>query len=231
MHSLLENYLAEVAAHLSALPAKRRADELREMGAHLENAVIVSQELGQSEDEAAQNAVAQFGTPEALGENVVWAWRRGETRSRRNFWGAVVSTPLMLTCLLLLENQYIGLLGHVLPPWFNRYCVKHPDMGMALVQGVFLLVFGIAGGVAGSVFPQRAVRGVCLGLAAFWIGWVAVDGVGYGGIWRFLFWIYRDGWTLTAIVSAWGAVGRGWHGKGGRGWCGIRRCGAGIATD
>lgn len=74
---------------------------------------------------------------------------------------------------------------------------------MDLVQGMFLLVFGIAGGLAGSVFPKRAVRGVCLGLVAFWIGWIAVEGVGYGGFWRFLFWIYRDGWAQTAIVSAW----------------------------
>ncbi len=74
---------------------------------------------------------------------------------------------------------------------------------MDLVQGVFLLVFGLAGMVAGSLFPKRAVRGVCLGLVAFWIGWVAVDGVGYGGIWRFLSFVVHDGWTLTTIVSAW----------------------------
>jgi len=37
MHSLLESYLAEVAAHLSALPAKQRNEELREMRAHLES--------------------------------------------------------------------------------------------------------------------------------------------------------------------------------------------------
>lgn len=203
MHSLLENYLSEVAAHLSPLPPKRREEELREMRAHLENAVIVSREWGHTEEEAARAALAQFGTPQDLGENVVWAWRRGESQSKRSFWGAVVSTPLMLTCLLLLENQYIGLLGHILPSWFNRYCVRHPHIGMDLVQGVFLLVFGIAGGVAGSVFPRRAVRGVCLDLIAFWIGWTAVDGVGYGGIWRHLFWICENGWTLTAIVSAW----------------------------
>lgn len=216
MHHLLEGYLSEVTVYLGPLPTKRRDEELREMRAHLENAVIVNRELDQTEDEAAQNAVAQFGTPQDLGENVVWAWRRGETQSKHSFWGAVVSTPLMLTCLLLLENQYIGLLGHILPSWFNQYCVRHPDTGMALVQGVFLLVFGLAGVVAGSVFPRRAVRGVCLGLVAFWIGWVAVDGVGYGGIWRFLFWIYRDGWTLTAIVSAWmsSRARLAWEGRG-----------------
>ena len=76
MHSLLEAYLSEVEAHLGALPTKRRAEELREMRTHLENAVIVNRELGQSEEEAARSAVAQFGTAQDLGENVAWAWRR-----------------------------------------------------------------------------------------------------------------------------------------------------------
>lgn len=92
MHSLLESYLAEVAAQLQPLPAKRRNEELREMRTHLENAVIINRELGQSDDEAAQNAMAQFGTPEDLGENVVWAWQRGEQKqNKRIFWKIVGS--------------------------------------------------------------------------------------------------------------------------------------------
>ena len=71
MHRLLETYLSEVSAHLGALPPKRRAEELREMRTHLENAIVVSHELGRSEAEAAANAVAQFGTARDLGENLV----------------------------------------------------------------------------------------------------------------------------------------------------------------
>jgi len=80
---------------------------------------------------------------------------------------------------------------------------------MALTQAMLLANFGLAGGVAGCLFPKRAVRGVCLGLAVFWLGWIAVMGVGgvglwgRGGLWWFLsYWVY-DSWTLTAIISAW----------------------------
>ena len=47
MHSLLDGYLEQVAACLSALPAKRRADELREIRQHLQNAVTANRERGQ----------------------------------------------------------------------------------------------------------------------------------------------------------------------------------------
>ena len=205
MHSLLETYLSEVAAHLSALPTKRRDEELREMRTHLENAVIVNRELGQTGDEAAADAVAQFGRPQDLGENVVWAWRRGEVLNKKSLFGAAAITTLLLCVMTFLMNQtwYYGILDILLPRTFLLYCGKHAAYGMALTQAMLLGNFALAGGVAGSLFPWRAVRGVCLGLIAFWIGWTAVDGVGYGGIWRHLFWICENGWTLTAIVSAW----------------------------
>ena len=76
MHSLLENYLAEVRAKLGALPMKRREEEMREMRQHLVNSTAVNQELGQGEEEAAANALAEFGTPERASESVLWAWRR-----------------------------------------------------------------------------------------------------------------------------------------------------------
>ena len=169
MHSLLEAYLSEVAAHLSALPAERRNEELREMRTHLENAAIVNRELGQSEDEAAQNAVAQFGTPQDLGENVVWAWWRGEALNKRSLFGATAATTLMLCLMTFLMNQtwYYGILEILLPRTFLLYCGKHQTWGMALTQAMFLTNFGLAGGGAGCLFPGGAVRGVCLGLAAY----------------------------------------------------------------
>ena len=208
MHSLLETYLSEVAGHLGALPAKRRAEELREMRAHLENAALVSRELGQTEDEAAANAVAQFGAARDLGENVVWAWRRGEMLNRKSFFGATAATTLVL-CLMafLMDGGFDGLLysalERLLPHAFLLYCGKHEAYGMALTRGMFLASFGLAGLVAGSLFPKRAVRGACLGLALFWVGWAAVDGVGRGGVWSFLFYGDRAGWMLAAVVSAW----------------------------
>ena len=197
MHNLLESYLAEVAAHLSPLPPKQRAEELREMRAHLENAVIVNRELGQAEDEAAQKAVAQFGAPQDLGENIVWAWRRGKALNKRSLLGAAAATTLVL-CLAALYMNYVGL-----PSWLNQYCNEHPGYTMTLVRGVVLANFGLAGLVAGSLFPKRAARGACLGLALFWVGWAAVDGIGRSGLWSFLFYGDRAGWMLATIVTAW----------------------------
>ncbi len=208
MHSLLEQYLSEVAAHLSALPAKRRNEELREMRAHLENAVIVNRELGQSEDEAAQSAVAQFGTPKDLSENVVWAWRRGAAQDRRSFWGASLTTPIVLCLLSFVMNQraFDLLLDSFLPHNFLLFLGKHPGYGMDFTRALFLATFGLSGLAAGLFFPKRAVRGACLGLVLFWIGFAMVDGVGQ--LWSLtsvegLTHQGRGGWILMAIASAW----------------------------
>ena len=202
MHSLLETYLSEVEATLSALPTKRRAEELREMRTHLENAVIVNQEMGQSEDEAARTAVTQFGTARDLSENVVWAWRRGEKRQRWSFWGAVASTPLTLLSLMLAMSH----MPNFQIPWLDSYCAAHKGsgetIGMAVVQGMFLAVFMVAGAAVGTLSPRRAVRAVCLGLTVFFVGWTLINGrSGLPDNWQ------RIGWILTAIASAW-AVGR-----------------------
>jgi len=144
MHSQLESYLSEVAAHLSALPAKQRSEEMREMRAHLENAVIVSRELGQSEDEAAQNIVVQFGMPQDLGENVVWAWRRGAAGDRRSLWGAAVCTLIMLFLMPLL------LLCFVITPLEHTIDL----FGIACIVA--------AGAINGVFFPKRAITGTTL---------------------------------------------------------------------
>jgi len=168
MHSLLEEYLSEVAIHLSALPAKRRNEELREMRAHLENAVIVSRELGQSEDEAAQNAVAQFGTPQDLGENVVWAWRRGELSRKKSFLGAAVSTVVLLNLLPFLAVLLYCLVIPVVT-WM-RDAGHRPDA--AVMAFLFLIVdtptWWLIGAISGRVFPKTAVAGTGCVMAA-WI--------------------------------------------------------------
>ena len=107
MHSLLEDYLSEVAAHLSALPAKQRNEELREMRAHLENAVVVNLGQGQSEEDAVRNALVQFGTAEDLGSDLVRAWRRGEKKKKeitmkaRIIFGTSLALALTATAWLV----------------------------------------------------------------------------------------------------------------------------------
>lgn len=165
MHRLLEDYLADVAAHLSPLPKAQRDEELWELREHLLNAVTVNREQGQSEDEAARAALEQFGAPDALGDNIVWAWRRGELIRKRSFWGAAVSTPAVLGYLIYLVAGS-GLLNRVWPS-FNECYLAHPAYTMAVIHGLFFLCYGLTGMIVGGVFPKQAVKGLCLGLAFF----------------------------------------------------------------
>lgn len=161
MHSLLESYLAEVAAHLSALPAKQRNEELREMRAHLESVFAAYRQQGQTADEAARNAVAQFGRPETVGQDTVTAWQRGEALNQRSVWGAAACTLavrfLVPHCLTPLETAYL----HPISPGH----FEGPSVWVLLgcnTAGPFL-----AGAMSGFLFPKRAVAGTGLGLVAY----------------------------------------------------------------
>ena len=167
MHSLLETYLSEVAAHLGALPPSRRSEELREMRTHLENAVIVNRELGQSEDEAAQNAVAQFGTPQDLGDNVVWAWRRGQMLVRKSFLGAIVSTVVLLNLL-----PFMGVLLYcLLLPFVTWMRGTYHWPEAAVMTFLFLVIDApiwlLIGAASGRIFPKTAVAGTGCVMAAW----------------------------------------------------------------
>ena len=83
MHSLLENYLAEVSVQLGSLLAKQRDEEMREMRQRLLSAMEANRDLGQTEDEAAANALAEFGTSEKASESILWACRRDLRKKMR----------------------------------------------------------------------------------------------------------------------------------------------------
>lgn len=161
MHRPLEAYLEQVAAHLSALPTKRRNEELREMRQHLLNAVTVNRELGQPEEDAVANSVMQFGTPEDLGNNLVWAWRRGEARNKKytkqkrvrlsvlfGTLGAVLSGSLF--CLTgnptpkdtwshrFANQSYFYLNSHLYPSEFRVYHAKDAA-GIAFGRGDYII--------------------------------------------------------------------------------------------
>ena len=182
MHSLLENYLSEVAAHLSPLPVKRRAEELREMRTHLENAVIVNRELGQPEGEAVQAAVAQFGTPADLGENVVWAWRRGRSLNRRSLLGAVASSLILLNTL---PSLMIALTCMLVVPFAElmRGTCHWPDAAITAFcfLSVALPTWLLIGAGSGRLFPKRAVVGTGLVMSA----WIAFQ-VTHRLCWEFI---------------------------------------------
>ena len=150
MHSLLENYLSEVAAHLNALPVKRRTEELREMRAHLENAVMVNREMGQSEEDAAQNALAQFGTAEDLGDNLVWAWKREVKLNKRSFWSAATCSMAIIMFMPFLVYPLV--LPHLNPLGLAHFSVK--ELLWWLI-GVRFAGPILAGAVTGLIFSKR----------------------------------------------------------------------------
>ena len=76
----LETYMAQIAHELRALPAQARADELREIEAHL-RALIEARG-----DVAA--VLAQFGAPRKIGRELRRAWERKQPEAR---WRAMVS--------------------------------------------------------------------------------------------------------------------------------------------
>ena len=157
MPSLLEAYLEQVAAHLSALPTKRRNEELREMRQHLLNAVTVNRELGQSEDEAVQNAVMQFGTPEDLGGNLVWAWRRGVMLDKGGFWSAVACASTMVTLPAFIPDFLVGFEPHAAMPSAIF------DLGIAIPFAVPV----IAAAILGKRHPKQAVAGTAVGTTLY----------------------------------------------------------------
>lgn len=167
MHSRLESYLSEVDVHLSALPAKRRNEELREIRQHLLNAVTVNRELGQSDEDAVQNAVMHFGMPKDLSENLVWAWRRERKLDGRDFWGAAVCVPLLCWMTIFAPDHFI--------PSPSRSFAQPPFSGFLWVEWILWIMphFVLIGGLSGLLFPKRALAGVTLGVTGY-LAWYMI---------------------------------------------------------
>ena len=172
MNARLERYLDEVAARLGPMPTKRRDEELREMRGHLQNAVLVHREWGQSEDEAARTAVEEFGPPEDLGAHVVRAWKRGRSRDRRSFWGAVAGTALGVSTL---PYGVTFVLCQPVIPFLDRMRAAHlwyePATGPLCFLTIDLPGWLLVGTISGRLFPRRAGAGAGVAMAA----WVVLD--------------------------------------------------------
>ncbi len=162
MHSLLENYLSALAAQLQMLPKVRRDEELREMRAHLESAQAEHQQQGQTEDEAAASAIAQFGPTNALAQSVTQAWRRGKSIRRREL-------GLSAACTLLLAFLLPKLLFPLVKPLFLQEFHAHEPF-----WPVFIPQFLLVGLVNGFVLPRRAVAGTRLGMGIWTVCYLIV---------------------------------------------------------
>lgn len=166
MHGLIEGFLDQVARGLGSLPVERRQDEIKEMRQHLLNAVLVNRQMGQTEDEAVATAVEQFGTPEAVGESLVWAWRRGQTRWRRSFWGTAACAFLLADCLPFLQDT----------PWEASLSRLSHSLGYNSLTGtpVQLALFALVGGLCGLIFPKRSFSGIVFGMTAWYVSFLTI---------------------------------------------------------
>lgn len=90
----LETYLAQIAHELRALPASARADEMREIEAHLRALVQAGQQLEDiSKAEATTVGLRQFGSPRAIGRNLRRAWERKQPEA---WWRAGLALTFAL---------------------------------------------------------------------------------------------------------------------------------------
>ena len=202
MHSLLENYLLEMAAQLSALPPPRRNEELREMRVHLENAIEAYQELGETEQEAVASTLRQFGAPSQVAAGLV--------RARRREHGSGLDTAkagLFSVAALWSVDGICRCLGH--------YLEGHPDVfGMLRLhfEPVFYtLIFGLPvllGGLTSGLTVRGAVKGVVWGTGLGYVGPMVVDEVIHA-------WNDSDilGTALIVLLQAAGLTGAAWVGS------------------
>lgn len=160
MHRLPEEYLAEVSAQLIRMPASRRAENLREMRAHFEDAVAAGVERGASEEDAARQVVRQFGAPEALAAEEISAWRREQKAARRNLWkvaACYLGCSYLEDLYTLLQNYFTG--AH------RSYDL--PINGEIVVFSLWSTVTTlILVAIVGKVFPRQAIPGLAAGMAA-----------------------------------------------------------------
>ena len=170
MHSLLEEYLAQVAAQLSPLPVARRNEELREIRAHLLSAVEAYRELGETEAEAVGSTLRQFGPSLQVAGGLTRAWRLGQ-----GTWRDAAKAGLFGAAALWGVTGLCSALGH--------YLESHPAVFAVVRQHFepifYALIFGLPallGGLFGRQFARGAVKGVAWGTGAVYVmPWVMYE--------------------------------------------------------
>ena len=129
----LEHYLSQIAHELRALPPQARADEMREIEAHL-RALIEARG-----DVAA--VLAQFGSPRKVGRDLRRAWERKQPEGWIN--GALA---FVIGYLFVCGHNYFWFTSARFNWFFNRFQNFSSE-------GLFALIMGIA---IGFVSPKRA---------------------------------------------------------------------------
>ena len=167
----LETYLREVSHQLRHLSASARAEELREIEAHLRALVLAGQQLEDtSQAEATAAALKQFGAPRRVGRNLQKAWERKQPEV---WWRAMLALAVAMAMRALfnvtsLELSHFYLADHDVDmlsgkPFYGF--PNAPDVFASLllyqqIAGVFTAI--AIGYVVGLISPKRGVMLACL---------------------------------------------------------------------
>ena len=101
----IENYLAQIARELRDLPASARAEEMREIEAHLDALVQAGQQLEEiSQTEATTTALRQFGAPRQIGKNLRRAWERKQSEP---WWCAAGAAMFAVDFFVMLVHPVV----------------------------------------------------------------------------------------------------------------------------
>ena len=155
----LENYLSQIEWELRALPSQARADELREIEAHLSALVQASGQLEEmSKAEATATALRQFGAPRTIGKKLRKAWERKQPEA---WWRAGIALLVGLLIyassgLLIKEfsifylssyNVDINVLQHTITDFRLGNIVKTLVLYQATIAYSILLITGYVSSV------------------------------------------------------------------------------------
>jgi len=202
----LQNYLVELDCGLRPLALPERAAQVREVRAHLEEAVAARREAGATDADAQLSAIAQFGHAEDLARTMVEAWRRREKGlNRRGFWSAAALLLALNWALTLIALVLLGLAHRSTGGWHTT----NPGAGLI---AVYLFTTAATGYVTGRIFPRRAARAALCVVAATYlfsfrhlsIGHLSVGHWLLGTVGFVLAWVITMLFTVAMNVATFG---------------------------
>ncbi len=157
MQKSVEEYLSEVEKQLSSLPAELRASELRELRLHIEQLIETFVGDGQSEEDATNSALEQFGPPKALCQGLKqahsqppWIWAR-----------LCLSLLAAVVTEICIYGSYPSIMKYsgINQPsnWAYLWGYAQVFSSIFMLKTIFLLSGFVAGWVAETIAPRRAI--------------------------------------------------------------------------
>ncbi len=158
MHGRLEQYLDEAEMGLKSLTPAERSAELLEIRAHLEAMVQAEQELGATPEEAAKNALKQFGSAYEVTEQIVQAREEALKAPVRQLALALITSVAggALSYLAYISLRWSESLGNG-----TMVRVINWPPQLAMIAAPLLL-----GTLVGKAFPRALHARLPLGVAA-----------------------------------------------------------------